>query len=188
MTGPPNRKRRPGQEAASFEKPTPKQLSRNARRRASVTARLLLLGRAAGFGGPIPGKALTVTKAIGLDRGRLGRVLGLLGSDFDGEIVAAGRAANALVLGAGLTWPEVITERATAPGLQVWRPPPTTAEAIALCLRWPEILTGWEAQFLSSLSLQRRVSARQFEVLTGISAKVEIARASCGAAADLWPQ
>jgi hypothetical protein len=124
-----------------------------------------------------------VTKAIGLDRGRLTKILGMLSRSYDGEVAAAGRMADALVRGAGLTWPEVITERATVPAFRAWRPPSTTAEAIVLCLRWPELLTPWEVEFLSSLSTRRRVSAKQFEVLTGILAKVEIARASCGAAA-----
>ena len=50
-----------------------------------------------------------------VDRDRLARLLGLLGSDFDGEVANAGRLADKLVRSAGLTWPDVI-----APAL----PPP----------------------------------------------------------------
>jgi hypothetical protein len=75
-----------------------------------------------------------VTKVIELDRGRLTKILGMLGSSHDGEVVAAGRMADALVRSAGLTWPEILSERQEI-GTD-WRPPATTAEAIALCLRW----------------------------------------------------
>ena len=40
---------------------------------------------------------------------RLAKVLGKLGSDHDGEVVAAGRRADRIVKDAGLTWPEVIS-------------------------------------------------------------------------------
>ena len=43
-----------------------------------------------------------------IDRERLIKLLGLLGSDHDGEIVAAGRMADALIRDAGVTWADVI--------------------------------------------------------------------------------
>ena len=43
-----------------------------------------------------------------LDRARLEKLLGLLGSPHDGEALAAARKADALVRAAGLTWREVL--------------------------------------------------------------------------------
>src|SRR5215831_19632090 len=43
-----------------------------------------------------------------IDRGRLIKLLGLLGSDHNGEIAAAGRLADALIRDAGVTWADVI--------------------------------------------------------------------------------
>src|SRR5215471_8175975 len=43
-----------------------------------------------------------------IDRERLTKLLGLLGSGHDGEIAAAGRMADALIRDAGVTWADVI--------------------------------------------------------------------------------
>jgi hypothetical protein len=43
-----------------------------------------------------------------IDRERLVKLLGLLGSDHNGEIAAAGRKADALIRDAGVTWADVI--------------------------------------------------------------------------------
>ena len=43
-----------------------------------------------------------------IDRDRLTKLLGLLGSGHDGEIAAAGRMADALIRNAGVTWADVI--------------------------------------------------------------------------------
>jgi hypothetical protein len=43
-----------------------------------------------------------------IDRERLIKLLGLLGSDHNGEIAAAGRTADALIRDAGVTWADVI--------------------------------------------------------------------------------
>jgi hypothetical protein len=43
-----------------------------------------------------------------VDRGRLAKLCGMLGSSHDGESLAAGRAADALIRHAGLTWPSVL--------------------------------------------------------------------------------
>jgi hypothetical protein len=40
-----------------------------------------------------------------LDRDKLAKVLGMLGSAHEGEIAAAGRAANQMIRAAGTTWP-----------------------------------------------------------------------------------
>ena len=43
-----------------------------------------------------------------IDRERLTKLLGLLGSGHNGEIAAAGRIADALIRNAGVTWADVI--------------------------------------------------------------------------------
>jgi hypothetical protein len=69
-----------------------------------------------------------------LDRGRLARVLGRLGSSFDAEVVTAARMADDLVRSAGLTWPDVIgVARGTMPHCAL----------IAECLG-SAALTPWE--------------------------------------------
>ena len=92
-------------------------------------------------------------------------MLGLLGSDFDGEVANAGRLADKLVRSAGLTWPDII-----APAL----PPPdhdhrgdTAADPLrgdwramaAACTRFPHLLDKWEWQFLSGLQRFPRLSS-----------------------------
>jgi hypothetical protein len=44
-----------------------------------------------------------------LDRDRLAKTLGMLGSRHDGEVAAAGRAAHILVRDAGVTWTQVLS-------------------------------------------------------------------------------
>lgn len=47
-------------------------------------------------------------KQVLIDRQRLIKLLGLLGSGHDGETAAAGRMADALIRDAGVTWADVI--------------------------------------------------------------------------------
>jgi hypothetical protein len=50
-----------------------------------------------------------------LDRGQLGKVLGMLGSNYDGEIANAGRAAHWMDQEAGTTWPAILSGAADRP-------------------------------------------------------------------------
>ena len=100
---------------------------------------------------------------------KLAKVLGLLGSDHDGEVAAAGRRAHALVKGAGLTWPEVIQP---AGSRRCWRAAATPGGCAAQCLLWPETLTTWEAEFCRSIAGRHRISPKQADVLQRIAAKV----------------
>ena len=97
-----------------------------------------------------------------LDRGRLAKLLGLLGSDHDGEVVAAARQAERLRAEAGLTWPEIIVPRLP--------PPPqrqnVVADAIDFVLKHEVVLTDWERGFVRDLRrLKYPLSPRQLEVL-----------------------
>jgi hypothetical protein len=52
----------------------------------------------------MPVRAMTAP----FDRERVAKLLGMLGSEHDGEVVAAGRAADRLVRASGLTWRAVL--------------------------------------------------------------------------------
>jgi hypothetical protein len=109
---------------------------------------------------------------------KLAKILGMLGSDYDGEIAAAGRRANAMVKRAGLTWDEVISSSAPIPQRphrppRRWRKPGTPSDTAALCMQWSEVLTDWEADFCRSIVGRRRISAKQTVVLDRLARKVE---------------
>jgi len=111
---------------------------------------------------------------------KLVKVLGMLGSAHDGEVAAAGRRADAMVKGAGLTWGDVITPAAPKPEPQRqsraprrWRSPTSPSDTATLCLLWPEVLTDWETNFCRSIVGRRRISAKQTVVLERLARKVE---------------
>jgi hypothetical protein len=111
---------------------------------------------------------------------KLVKVLGMLGSVHDGEVAAAGRRADAIVKGAGLSWGDVIVPAAprSEPRRQPraprrWRRPTSPSDTAALCLLWPEVLTDWETNFCRSIVGRRRISAKQTVVLERLARKVE---------------
>jgi hypothetical protein len=112
----------------------------------------------------------------------------MLSSDHDGEVAAAGRRANALLKGAGLTWVDVIkpvAPKSEQPQQQSrpprrWRRPVSASDSAALCLQWPEVLTDWETDFCRSIVGRHRTSPKQSEVLNRITAKVEAFARSAG--------
>ena len=120
---------------------------------------------------------------------RLVKILGLLGSDHDGEVAAAGRRAHQLLQGAGLTWPEVIgqppPESPHCPPRR-WRRPATPSDAAAICLQWPEALSAWESEFCKSVLGRRRISPKQAEVLARVVGKVEAFVRSTGSPSGEW--
>src|SRR4051812_4497286 len=99
---------------------------------------------------------------------KLAKILGMLGSDHDGEVAAAGRRANAIIKGAGLTWDQVLAPVNSPPGSprrppRRWRRPVSASDSAALCLQWPEVLTDWETDFCRSIVGRHRTSPRQSE-------------------------
>lgn len=80
-----------------------------------------------------------------LDRDKLARVLGMLGSAHDGEIAAAARAADALVRQSGLTWFQVINAPEGVPAR-----PRNDQDCICACLAAGG-LSAWECSFLTTL-------------------------------------
>lgn len=111
------------------------------------------------------------------DRHRLTRLLGMLGSDFDGEVASAGRLADKMVRAAGLTWPDII-----APALPSPAPDPRAdplrgdwRTAAAACQRYPHLTDQWETKFLSNLGRFPRLSAKQHGILTQIVTRLRAA-------------
>jgi len=108
-----------------------------------------------------------------LDYTRLAKLLGMLGSDHDGEIAAAGRAASRLVRAAGLDWHEVLRERVKHVPVVV-RPPRATSpgDKIEACLAHPAGLNEWERNFIRSLrDFRGKFSAKQLATLDRLYAK-----------------
>jgi hypothetical protein len=117
----------------------------------------------------------------GLDRNRLARLLGMFGSNFDGEVVNAARAAHALVTGAGLVWPDVVLpmpQPAPAPD----RDEPvfeTIHDVLDFCLRHRHALTPWEDNFCQSVSRrQKPLTVKQVGVLHRILDKLLVTEAA----------
>ncbi len=87
-----------------------------------------------------------------LDRTRLAKLLGMLSSQHDGEVVTAARHADAVVRRAGLTWRDVLSEM---------RPP-----------RVEDVAFG-EAHFVASMRESAFfATTRQRNVLAGIVDKL----------------
>jgi hypothetical protein len=106
-----------------------------------------------------------------LDRERLVKLLGMLGSEHDGEVVTAARRADALVRRAGLTWHDVVA----ANDAQLQHDPVGfgVANEIRFCLLHRHRLTAWEQTFLASLRHQGApLSPRQRNRLNSIVDKL----------------
>jgi len=114
--------------------------------------------------------------AATLDRQRLAKLLGMMGSVHDGEVVAAARQAERLRADAGLTWGEILAPRL---------PPPlqrqnvgTVADAIDFVLEHEVVLSDWERGFVCDLCrLKYPLSPRQLEVLERLVEKAQRAGA-----------
>lgn len=114
------------------------------------------------------------------DRETLAKLLGLVGSDHDGEALSAARKAHEMVRARGLTWQDVLLVRpaaSQAPPSGWQRPgePPHVAQATELLRRGRGILTKWEHQFLLSILSYRDLKPRQEESLALIRRKVTAA-------------
>jgi hypothetical protein len=113
------------------------------------------------------------TALLYVDRERLGKLLGMLGSDHDGEVAAAGRAAHRLIREAGLTWGDVLTPPPRLPLLPT--PPADRASLIVECRsRWA-FLTDWERDFIASIARRPyRLSDKQAGCLDRICRRLGI--------------
>ncbi len=104
------------------------------------------------------------------DADRLAKLLGMLGSEHDGERASAGLLAHKLIRERGLTWPEIICPR------QDWHEPTDPRDLAEQCGRYPATLTPWERKFLAEIATgPRPPSVRQLWVLREIAARVRAA-------------
>jgi hypothetical protein len=117
---------------------------------------------------------MTAPARARLDTRLLARVLGMLGSDHDGEVAAAGRAAAKLVRDAGISWDAVLD-----PPVMRLAPPPSAlrinpSEVIHAALRRPERLSPWETDFAHSIAERgtRHLSERQLGVVRQLADKL----------------
>ena len=114
-----------------------------------------------------------------LDIDRFLKLLGMFGSDHDGERANAAGLATKMLRDAGLTWVEFIDRLITPPPETIAPQPQHTAwrrsldhrEAALECLLWGKRLTDWERGFIESMDRYRRLSDRQAEVLERICKK-----------------
>ena len=111
-----------------------------------------------------------------LDRERLARVLGMLGSAHDGEALAAARRAERLRAEAGVTWLDILMPVLPPPRPQPYGP--TVANTIDFVLDNDQELTDWEAAFVRSIRRQRSpLSPKQIAILDLLVEKVHRAMA-----------
>src|SRR5438046_480259 len=113
--------------------------------------------------------------AAPLDRDRLAKLLGMLGSAHDGEALAAARQAERLRADAGLTWHEIVIPALPSPRPQR-RGAMTLGQAIQFVLDHEDALTAWESDF--ARSIQRQSSPLSPKQIGIIERLVEKARQS----------
>jgi len=109
------------------------------------------------------------------DRVRLAKLLALCSSGYDGEALAAARAADRFIRDRGLTWQDILQPEAAPAAnrnLEPWR------QTVALCLRQLGSLRPWEADFLRNISGFAKISPKQRGVLIQIADRVLARRAA----------
>ena len=100
-------------------------------------------------------------------RRKLVSILGMLGSDADGERAAAGLLATKLLKSASLTWDQLIPEQPIA--LHRDAPPsPAWRATVAFCQKRNWQLTAWERGFLESVACRRSLSPKQHAILSRV--------------------
>ena len=97
---------------------------------------------------------------------RLAKLCGMFGSDHAGERAAAAAKAHELIRALQLTWADVLSS-SNSTSTQ----PETLADKLAL-LRDHPALTKWELDFVQSVGLFKRVSAKQLAIIDGLVEKV----------------
>lgn len=110
------------------------------------------------------------------NRDRLVKLLGMLASSYDGEVVNAGRLANSMLKAAGATWHDVIAPpRLPAPMRpeQGWCRPVSISQSVRVCLSWPQALNAWELNFIRTINGRKSLTEKQRQTLHNIVDKVE---------------
>lgn len=111
------------------------------------------------------------------DRSTLVKLLGMVGSAHDGEVITAARKAHKLLAAKGFTWSELLAlPSTTTPPVSPAPPEPYhLAEARELLKRGKAVITRWEHDFLLGIMAFRQPRPAQLETLKGIRAKVNAA-------------
>lgn len=105
------------------------------------------------------------------DRTRLIRLLGMLGSAFDGERANAAALADKLVRAAGMTWSDVVSG-VQQRGHYTPPPPPTSiAGKVDFIFKAKVHLTDWEVTFLSDLRSRSKLSEKQLRIFNELLAR-----------------
>lgn len=103
------------------------------------------------------------------DRAMLAKLLGLVGSDHDGEALSAARKAHDLLRAKGATWSDLL-------GLDtIPAEPHHVGVARELLSRGKGICTDWEMRFLRGVLGFKTLSTHQRQTLDGIREKVDAA-------------
>lgn len=99
-------------------------------------------------------------------RAKLVGILGMLGSDFDGERASAGLLATRLLKDCGLRWEDVIPPAVCFAGEQSSG---GNRSNLTLCLHHLGQLTEWECGFVQSVASRGQMSPKQVDVLARIA-------------------
>jgi hypothetical protein len=105
-----------------------------------------------------------------LNRERLAKLLGMLGSEHDGEVITAARRADELVRRGGLTWRDVVAPNDAQPQLD--HVGFGVANEIRFCLLHRHRLTEWERSFLAGIRNQNAPLSAQRNRLNSIVDKL----------------
>jgi hypothetical protein len=110
------------------------------------------------------------------DRERLAKLLGMLGSEHQGERDAAGLAAHRLVTASGLTWSSIVCIPQSEP-MHAHHADPLNWRATATRARqFEHLINKWEFEFLAGLPRFPRLSAKQRGTLLAIVSRLR----ACG--------
>lgn len=133
---------------------------------------------------------MTAAQAVILasdDRDKLCRLLAMLTSDYDGEVINAARAAARIITRIGLTWDQTIPERVTPPPPAPDEPeqndyrhddyysPPWRVD-LAECIKREHALSDWERNFLHSIAHRSSLTPKQAGVFDRIKGKLRVGR------------
>jgi hypothetical protein len=112
------------------------------------------------------------------ERERLAKLLGMLGSDHEGERANAATIADRMLRERGLTWRDILPDQPAGP-----TQPPATKRAprnwradIELLAHATRLLTPWEEQFVASVRRQRRFSKKQAAIIARLAGRVRKTR------------
>jgi hypothetical protein len=113
------------------------------------------------------------------ERNRLIAILGMLGSDFDGERASVALMASRLLKNAGLVWADVVVVPQARPRQERPRHDPSDPfpgrswyDIAARCGEYPQYLDAWELEFIEGLRRFPRLSPKQFAKLSTIVARL----------------